>query len=309
MIVNGGSNYPGTGGTYGSISLGGNAAFNLSPATSGTYAGIVFFQPGDNTKALTVSGNASGITGTIYAPGAALSEGGNAALNASLIVKRLAISGNGIANGPSQAGPASAGISSDMVATSGGATATTSSIGAVAVLDQTAPATIPVKLKVKVTDALGNNVSASSLPVVSMAAAGSAGNLVPQTAPGSSLPDSLFTFDPTSGTSRFNLKTKGSRLGSSSIDFLTAGEEPTLSRVRMVIGSGCLRGPGQCRAPLADAAQRRLSWDDCPSPASDLLRLRLDLDRVTDVAGQPQHNLVQQQHDRVLPSARPWRAC
>ena len=120
MIVNAGSNYPGTGGTYGSISLGGNATFNLSPATSGTYAGIVFFQPSDNTKAMTVTTNASGITGTIYAPGAALSESGNAALNASLIVKKLSISGNGIANGPSQAGPASAGISSNMVATSGG---------------------------------------------------------------------------------------------------------------------------------------------------------------------------------------------
>ena len=68
-----------------------------------------------------------------------------------------------------------------------------------AVLDQTAPTTIPVKLKIKVTDALGNNVSSSSLPVVSMSAVGSAGNLVPQPAPGSSQPDSLFTFDPTSG--------------------------------------------------------------------------------------------------------------
>ena len=78
MIVNAGSNYPGTGGTYGSISLGGTAAFNLSPATSGIYAGIVFFQPSDNTKAMTVTTNASGITGTIYAPGAALTESGNA---------------------------------------------------------------------------------------------------------------------------------------------------------------------------------------------------------------------------------------
>ena len=31
MIVNAGSNYPGTGGTYGSITLGGNGTFNLSP--------------------------------------------------------------------------------------------------------------------------------------------------------------------------------------------------------------------------------------------------------------------------------------
>ena len=43
--------------------------------------------------------------------------------------------------------------------------------------------------------------------------AGSAGTLVPQSAPGNSQADSLFTFDPTSGTSRFSLKTKGVRAG------------------------------------------------------------------------------------------------
>ena len=167
----------------------------------------------DNTKALTVSGNASGITGTIYAPGAALSESGNAALNASLD-RRYAHDQRQRDRQRPEPGGSPAGIGSDLVATSGGATAPTSSIGAVAVLDQTAPTTIPVKLKVKVTDALGNNVSASSLPVVSMSAVGSAGDSGAAAAPGSSQPDSLFTFDPTSGSSRFNLKTKGSRLGS-----------------------------------------------------------------------------------------------
>ena len=64
--------------------------------TSGPYAGIVFFQPGDNTQAMTVTGNASGITGTIYAPAALLSESGNGAINGSLIVDTLTISGNGV---------------------------------------------------------------------------------------------------------------------------------------------------------------------------------------------------------------------
>ena len=50
MIVNAGSNYPGTGGTYGSISLGGNGTCSLSPMMSGPYAGIVFFQPSDNQE-------------------------------------------------------------------------------------------------------------------------------------------------------------------------------------------------------------------------------------------------------------------
>ncbi len=99
MIFNAGSKYTSTGGTYGSITLGGNGTCNLSPATSGIYAGIVFFQPLDNTKAISVTGNASGIAGTIYAPAAPLSESGNAALDASLIVDTLTISGNGVADG------------------------------------------------------------------------------------------------------------------------------------------------------------------------------------------------------------------
>ncbi|WP_165230645.1 right-handed parallel beta-helix repeat-containing protein [Aquisphaera insulae] len=212
MIVNAGSDYPAAGGSYGSISLGGNAAFNLSPASSGIYAGIALFQPSDNTKPISVTTNASGITGTIYAPAAALSESGNAALNASLIVKRLSISGNGVANGPSQAGPAIAGIRSNPAAASGGAAATFSSIGAVSVLDQAAPATIPIKLKIKLINAMGNNVGASSLPVVSMAAANSAGSLVPQGLPVGSPLDTPVAIDSASGAFRFGLKSKGSRL-------------------------------------------------------------------------------------------------
>ena len=78
MIVNAGSNYPDHGGNFGSITLSGNGTFNLSPPTTGTYAGILIFQPRDNTKALSFSGNASGMTGTIYAPAAQLAESGNA---------------------------------------------------------------------------------------------------------------------------------------------------------------------------------------------------------------------------------------
>ena len=105
MIFNGGSKISTTGGTYGGITLSSNGTCNLSPATSGTYAGIVFFQPPDNTKALTVTANASGITGTIYAPAAQLSESGNGVLDAAnLIVDSLAISGNGVAKSQSLVG-------------------------------------------------------------------------------------------------------------------------------------------------------------------------------------------------------------
>ena len=98
MILNADSTYPTTGGTYGSITLSGSGSYNLSPATSGTYAGIVIFQTRDNSKAVTLSGNAAGMTGTIYAPAAQLAESGNASLNAAVIVDTLTISGNGINN-------------------------------------------------------------------------------------------------------------------------------------------------------------------------------------------------------------------
>ena len=58
----------------------------------------MIFQTRDNSKAMTISGNASGMTGTIYAPAAQLAESGNAPLNAALIVDTLTISGNGVAN-------------------------------------------------------------------------------------------------------------------------------------------------------------------------------------------------------------------
>jgi len=98
MVFNAGSKYPLTGGTYGGISLSGNGSYNLTPATSGTYAGIVFFQSRDNTKAITLSGNAAGMTGTIYAPAAQLGESGNAQLNAAVIADTMTISGNGVNN-------------------------------------------------------------------------------------------------------------------------------------------------------------------------------------------------------------------
>ena len=57
-IVNAGGKFPSSGGTFGAISFSGNGSTNLSPATTGTYAGIVIFQPPDNSQALTASGDA-----------------------------------------------------------------------------------------------------------------------------------------------------------------------------------------------------------------------------------------------------------
>jgi hypothetical protein len=102
-IFNAGSKYPASGGSYGAITLSGNG--NLSAPATGPYAGILVFQSRDNTQALTFSGNAIlGITGTIYAEAAQLVESGNAQVGSaqnpiSIVVDRLTISGNGIADG------------------------------------------------------------------------------------------------------------------------------------------------------------------------------------------------------------------
>ncbi len=94
LFYNAGSNFPNPGGSFGSISLSGNGSFNLSPATTGSYVGVTFFQARDNTAAVTLSGNASGMTGTFYAPKALMTLSGNGKLNMSIIVDRLTVSGN-----------------------------------------------------------------------------------------------------------------------------------------------------------------------------------------------------------------------
>ena len=105
-IFNAGSQYNAItgvdGGTFGSITLSGNAS--LSAPNSGPYAGILIFQARDNPKALTLSGNAvEGISGTIYAAAAQLAESGNAQIGSttnpiSIVVDTMTLSGNAIAN-------------------------------------------------------------------------------------------------------------------------------------------------------------------------------------------------------------------
>jgi Ca2+-binding RTX toxin-like protein len=100
LIYNAGSNYPDRGGTFGSISLSGAGAVGLTPlglAGAGDQpllAGLILFQARDNNKAISISGNSSGMEGTIYAPAAMLTLSGNAPANGSLIVNRLNLTGN-----------------------------------------------------------------------------------------------------------------------------------------------------------------------------------------------------------------------
>src|SRR5262249_10917483 len=86
-----------SGGNYGGISIGKNGSVTLTAPTSGAYAGILLFQPGDNTRALAFAAKAVGsLTGVIYAPKALVSISGNAALSsATFVVSELALSGGG----------------------------------------------------------------------------------------------------------------------------------------------------------------------------------------------------------------------
>ena len=98
MIYNAGSNYPSSGGTFGSVNLNGNGNISLTPATRSAPAGILIFQSRDNPSTVALSGN--GIVmpgGTVYAPDAALTMSGNGQFKGSLVVNTLSISGNSIA--------------------------------------------------------------------------------------------------------------------------------------------------------------------------------------------------------------------
>ncbi len=104
MIYNAGSNYNGgSGSTFGGFTLGGSGAVNLSPPTSGPYAGIVLFQSRDNTRALSLSGATVAALngGVLYAPAALLNVSGSAHVgsssqpSSSLIVNELLCSGTG----------------------------------------------------------------------------------------------------------------------------------------------------------------------------------------------------------------------
>lgn len=83
----------------GRMEVQGNGTLNLTPPTSGTYAGILIFQARNNTNPLWFSGNANlgigNLTGTIYLANATLHLEGNATLLRSMVVAwRVELIGN-----------------------------------------------------------------------------------------------------------------------------------------------------------------------------------------------------------------------
>jgi Flp pilus assembly protein TadG len=84
------------------LSLGGNSSsvFNLTAPTSGIYQGIAYFQARSSQGGISLSGDGSiNISGTVYAPNAAMSLGGNGStvVGSQLIVDSLSMNGNGSA--------------------------------------------------------------------------------------------------------------------------------------------------------------------------------------------------------------------
>jgi carbon monoxide dehydrogenase subunit G len=81
------------------INIGGLGTVKISPMTSGTYAGITFFQQRSSTNTISVSGNGGmNITGTFYAAGGDLKitgNGGGDLLGSQYISYNLDLGGNG----------------------------------------------------------------------------------------------------------------------------------------------------------------------------------------------------------------------
>jgi hypothetical protein len=79
------------------INLSGNTVINLSPMTTGPYAGLTIFQDRTSTAPVSLVGNSgASLTGTIYAAGAGVSITGNAEtqVGSQVIASTLSITGN-----------------------------------------------------------------------------------------------------------------------------------------------------------------------------------------------------------------------
>ena len=90
------------GGNNGAISIAGNGVVNLSPMTTGNYAGITLFQNPTSTTQVSIVGNAAltiSLSGAFYAADANLSITGNGGnLGDQYIVSTLTLGGNGTLN-------------------------------------------------------------------------------------------------------------------------------------------------------------------------------------------------------------------
>lgn len=101
MLVNGGGSLTGSGVTFyftsgGTLTMNGNAHADLVAPTTGTYAGILFYQsPGDSSTMILNGDSTSVFEGALYLPSAGLTINGNGNLAAYTIVDAASMIING----------------------------------------------------------------------------------------------------------------------------------------------------------------------------------------------------------------------
>jgi hypothetical protein len=85
------------GGTGGTINIGGSGYVNLSAPTSGAYQGVTVFYDRNNSAGLSIVGNGSQLSGTVYAKSATMTitgNSGNMADNSLIVVDQMFFNGN-----------------------------------------------------------------------------------------------------------------------------------------------------------------------------------------------------------------------
>ncbi len=100
MIINGTNSISGTGVTFyfssGSLIMNGNSHADLVAPTTGTYAGILFFQDSNDSSMMILNGDSTSVfQGTLYLPGANLTINGNGNLAAYTIIDAASFTDNG----------------------------------------------------------------------------------------------------------------------------------------------------------------------------------------------------------------------
>lgn len=106
FALNGGASASGTDVTFyitggASVTVNGGNTTTLVAPTSGTYAGVLFFQDRTDSSVATVTGTSgSNITGTLYFPDAALSYGGNSTITTYnlIVANTVSFTGNTTVN-------------------------------------------------------------------------------------------------------------------------------------------------------------------------------------------------------------------
>jgi Putative Flp pilus-assembly TadE/G-like len=97
-------NTAGGGYSYGAISISGGASINLAAPTTGTYAGVLFYQDrsiASGTASTISGGSAAAFEGTLYFPTTTLNYSGGSSSNAaytSIVSKNVVFSGNTVLN-------------------------------------------------------------------------------------------------------------------------------------------------------------------------------------------------------------------